>query len=70
MLVSYYGQEIKCSNCGAHGSFEKVHTTYLWANQHGGKLRIFCHVCTQIEDIKGLHGEFRSREVVRAGIPF
>lgn len=47
----------QCPNCKTPvGSPDfKAHRTYLWANQHGDCIRIFCSVCGQWTDVTYTH---------------
>lgn len=45
---------VHCLACdyGATVSDFRVGVTILWANQYGYKLRVFCHHCGAVHDIK------------------
>jgi len=42
-----------CPNCNAPvgAPLWKAKSTFLWANKHGQKIRIFCHICGQWSDV-------------------
>lgn len=40
---------VECSECHASG-VPFVHRYVWYRNQHGGKVRVFCHVCGKVTD--------------------
>lgn len=44
------GLDIQCPRCNAWVSDGRGHMLILWANQHGGGVRIFCHHCGAVTD--------------------
>lgn len=58
---------MECPNCktpaGAPGW--KARTTYLWANQHGYSVRLFCSVCGQWTDFRDTYEWGSVPKVVR-----
>lgn len=53
MHVSIDGYTLKCENCKKDRL--DIHfdlgMTYLWSNQHGCKIRLFCHRCGAVHDV-------------------
>lgn len=51
--------ENRCHGCGETWKtigFDLQHT-YLWANQHGKKMRFFCHKCGDVHDVTEMKGK-------------
>lgn len=47
------GYELECHECGVSRidvGFD-LDMTYLWSNQYGTKLRLFCHRCGAVHDV-------------------
>lgn len=59
MLISDGNIEIRCPKCGAnrkeYGFRLQIH--YMWKNQNGCCIRIFCHVCGQVTNAKELYAD-------------
>lgn len=65
-LVSSYGINHACSNCGMTqqaGESFKLQIHYLWANGHGAQVRHSCSSCGQVETITNVYGRAIERRV-------
>lgn len=52
-VISIDGYQLKCESCGVlrvDVEFD-LHKVYLWANQYGTKIRLFCHRCGAVHDV-------------------
>ena len=72
MVTSIDGYELKCEDCGIKridAGFD-LDMTYLWSNQHGMKIRLFCHRCGAVHDvtISGRDGLKISRRTMNCAI--
>lgn len=59
MIVGIDGYTLQCHSCGAVRldvgfSLDMV---YLWSNQHGTKIRLFCHRCGAVHDVTKFIGK-------------
>lgn len=59
MMVSDGLIENKCHECGENWQTARfdIQHVYIWANQHGKKMRFFCHRCGAVHDVTELRGE-------------
>lgn len=54
MIISMNGYALKCEGCGKRRTeigFE-LGMTYLWSNQYGCEIRLFCHRCGAVHNVK------------------
>lgn len=50
--------KLKCEACGVlriDVEFD-LHMVYLWSNQYGTKIRLFCHRCGAVHDVTIKYG--------------
>lgn len=54
MITAINGYVLKCEECKVTRTDVEfdLQMTYLWANNHGTKIRIWCHRCGATHDIK------------------
>lgn len=45
------GIDVKCHSCGKYG-VENVHRYVWYVNAYGARIRVFCHACGDVYDIR------------------
>jgi len=59
VIISDGAIKIRCKTCGAkrpEAGF-KIQIHYMWKNQHGCCIRMFCHVCGQVTDVTEIYSQ-------------
>jgi len=53
MVIAIDKYFLKCEACGLFRTKLEFNLgmTYLWSNQHGCKVRLFCHSCGAVHDV-------------------
>ncbi len=59
MVIEIDGYKLKCEACGRPRTeiTWDLGKTYLWSNQYGCKIRLFCHLCGAVHDVKIMPGK-------------
>ena len=59
MIISDGMIKIECANCGIDRTEAEFNLGmhYMWANQYGKCIRVFCHTCGGVTDYEELRGE-------------